>query len=94
MCNLRDENGYEARFAREIVLQPVCYSRIAAGGFAMTLLEAIQAVADGETVVSCVGKRYTPDMLAPIWTSNRCAAYATCGMTKEEREGAWETHEL
>lgn len=55
----------------------------------MTLLEAIQAVANGAAVVSCVGRRYTPDMLAPIWTSIRCAAYTTAGMTKEEREGAW-----
>lgn len=55
----------------------------------MTLLDAIQAAASGKTVVSCVGKRYTPDMLAPIWTSNQCAAYTTAGMTKEEREGAW-----
>lgn len=56
----------------------------------MTLLDAIQAAARGETIVSCAGKRYTPDMLAPIWTSNRCASYTAAGTTKEEREGTWE----
>jgi len=53
------------------------------------LLDAIQAAAHGKAIVSCTGKRHTPDMLAPIWTSNRCASYTTAGMTKEEREGAW-----
>ncbi|MFW5434292.1 hypothetical protein [Paenibacillus apiarius] len=55
----------------------------------MKLLDAIHAAAHGNTIVSCADKRYTPDMLAPIWTSNRCAAYSTTGMTKQEREGAW-----
>ena len=55
----------------------------------MTLLEAISAASSGSTIVSCVGERYTPDDLAPIWISNRCVAYSSVGMTKEEREGAW-----
>lgn len=56
----------------------------------MTLLEAINAASNGSTIVSCAGRRYTPQMLAPIWTSNRCASYATSGMTEQERKGAWE----
>ncbi|MCR8843137.1 hypothetical protein NQ117_05545 [Paenibacillus sp. SC116] len=56
----------------------------------MTLLEAINAAANGSTIVSRVGERYTPSILAPIWISNGCAAYSSADITKEEREGAWE----
>lgn len=56
----------------------------------MGLTEAVNAVADGETVVSLVSnKRYTPEMLSPIKRAPHFAIFTTAGMTESERKGKW-----
>jgi hypothetical protein len=56
----------------------------------VTLLYAINVVATyGGVMVSCVGKWYSAEALACTWRGKHYASFRSCGMTKEEREGAW-----
>lgn len=56
----------------------------------MSLLEAAQASAQGNTVVSNAGRRYTPDQLAVKWVGAHYASLKNAGMTEAERKGAWD----
>jgi hypothetical protein len=55
----------------------------------MTILEAAQASAQGITVTSNVGLRYTPDQLAVTWVGAHYASLNNAGMTEAERRGEW-----
>lgn len=56
----------------------------------MTILEAAQASAQGITVVSNAGRRYTPDQLTVKWVGTHYASLNNAGMTEAERKGAWD----
>lgn len=56
----------------------------------MTILEAAQASAQGITVVSNTGRRYTPDQLVVTWVGAHYASMSNAGMTEAERKGAWD----
>lgn len=56
----------------------------------MTLLEAAQTSAQGITVISNAGRRYTPDQLAVKWVGAHYASLNNAGMTEAERKGAWD----
>lgn len=55
----------------------------------MTLIEATNRATAGHTIVSSVGKRYTPEMLAPISCGPNWAMFNTAGTTEKERKGLW-----
>jgi hypothetical protein len=55
----------------------------------MNLIEAINAVANGHTIVSNAGKRYTGEQLAPTWYGKHYASFNSAGMTESERKGVW-----
>ncbi|MFE6075588.1 hypothetical protein ACFVQB_14045 [Paenibacillus sp. NPDC057886] len=56
----------------------------------MNILEAAQYNANGFTVLSNQGKRYSSDMLRIKWIGAHYASMDSCGMTDEERKGEWE----
>lgn len=56
----------------------------------MTLLEAAQASAQGITVISNEGRRYTSGQLAVVWVGAHYASLNNAGMTEAERKGAWD----
>ncbi|MNJ76606.1 hypothetical protein D3C77_739240 [compost metagenome] len=55
----------------------------------MNLIQAINKAAQGKTITSCIGKRYTYEMLQPMWCGKHYASYETCGMSEAERKGVW-----
>lgn len=55
----------------------------------MSILQAAQASAQGSTIVSNAGRRYTPDQLAVKWVGAHYASLNNAGMTEAERKGAW-----
>lgn len=54
------------------------------------MLEAAQASAQGMTVISNAGHRYTPDQLAVKWVGAHYASMNNAGMTEAERKGEWD----
>jgi len=56
----------------------------------MNLLQAAQYSANGFTVISNQGKRYSSDTLEIKWFGSHYASMNSCGMTDEERKGEWE----
>jgi hypothetical protein len=61
----------------------------------MRLVSAVNAVATGASVISAVsGKRYTPEMLAPISRGPHWAVCATSGMTRDEYKGTFRIAEV
>ncbi|MCP1184920.1 hypothetical protein [Paenibacillus sp. 1781tsa1] len=56
----------------------------------MNILEAAQYSANGFTVISNQGKRYSPDSLSIKWIGGHYASMDGCGMTESERKGEWE----
>jgi hypothetical protein len=55
----------------------------------MNLIQAINIVAQGHTIVSCTGRKYTYEMLQPKWFGEHYASFKTCGMNPEEKKGEW-----
>ncbi|WP_339273811.1 hypothetical protein MKY59_21700 [Paenibacillus sp. FSL W8-0426] len=55
----------------------------------MNILEAAHASAQGHTVISNAGRRYTPDQLAVKWVGAHYASMNGAGMTEAERKGEW-----
>lgn len=55
----------------------------------MTFTQAVQAAADGYTIVSYAGKRYTAADLAPISCGPRWAIVRAGTMTEKERKSGW-----
>lgn len=55
----------------------------------MSLIQAINKVAQGSTITSCTGRTYTYDMLQPEWAGEHYASFRTCGMTEVEKKGDW-----
>lgn len=56
----------------------------------MGLVEAVNAVSTGATIVSLTSnKRYTPDMLSPIKRAPHYAIFKDAGMSEAERKGKW-----
>ncbi|PIH59018.1 hypothetical protein [Paenibacillus sp. LK1] len=56
----------------------------------MNLLQAAQYSANGFTVRSNQGKRYSPEKLNVKWIGVHYASMNNNGMTDEERKGEWE----
>lgn len=56
----------------------------------MDLVSAVIAASKGADIVSCEGRRYTPEMLRPISVlAEHCVTFRSCGMSKAEKHGEW-----